>query len=192
MLPSREHHPKHSAVLQCLPNGSETSNSAHHSDPSHEPRQHRGPHAGSSNAHGGVRANSRPPNNQAPYITGKPYILDSGAKPTHLAQQPLNPQCNHHRITTTARGTLCSITHTKQLHMRTNRNKSISLPAVHTPEIAKNLISVHDLTIHGDVTFTRIKATLHAPTPLPPHSSLRPIATDYTESTTSTSTTHKT
>ena len=95
------------------------------------------------------------------------FILDSGAQPTHTARPHASMHPSTGTLTQTPTGERVRITHTGNIGIQTKNNK-IRLPAVHTPKIKQNLLSVHDLTAHGQVTFTRTHAHLHAPTKIPP------------------------
>ena len=97
----------------------------------------------------------------------KKFILDSGAQPTHTTTPHATMRKSTGTLTETANGQREKITHRGTIHLQT-RNKTIELTAVHTSRIKENLLSVHDLTKYGDVTFTRTHAYLHPHTTLPP------------------------
>ena len=95
------------------------------------------------------------------------FILDSGANPTHTARPHATMQRSTGTLTKTATGQCAPITHTGCITIA-QKNKKLKVPAVHTPQIKENLLSVHDLAAHGHVTFSRTNATLHKPVKLPP------------------------
>ena len=95
------------------------------------------------------------------------FIIDSGANPTHTARPHASMRPSTGTLTTTATGHRAPITHTGKITI-TQKNNSFKIPAVHAPQIKKNLPSVHDLTAYGHVTFSRTKETPHRPTQLPP------------------------
>ena len=95
------------------------------------------------------------------------FILESGAHPTHAATPHANMPPSSGKLTQTANGQREQITHCGNITIQT-KNRTIKLAAAHTPRITENLLSVHDLTAYGDVTFTRTRAYLHIPIPLPP------------------------
>ena len=70
-------------------------------------------------------------------------------------------------LTTTATGHRAPITHTGRITI-TRKNNKLKIRAIHTPQVKENLLSVHNLTAHGQVTFSRNRATLHQPIQLPP------------------------
>ena len=76
----------------------------------------------------------------------KPYVLNSAAHPTHIAQiQTSMKPAKQKRLTKIADGTKITITHEGPIQILTNP-KPIHIPmAVHSPEISANLISVKDL-----------------------------------------------
>ena len=100
-------------------------------------------------------------------VNEKSFILDSGAQPTHTATLHAIMHPNTGTLTQTATGQRVRITHSGNIGIQA-KNKKIRQPAVHTPHIKQNLFSVHDLTAHGHVTFTRTHAYRHAPTKLLP------------------------
>ena len=94
------------------------------------------------------------------------YILDSGAQPTHTAKPHADMQKSNGTLTQTANGQRARITHTGTIRLK-QKNKTMHIAAVHAPQIRENLLSVHDLTEYGHVTFTPTHAYLHKPTKIP-------------------------
>jgi len=93
----------------------------------------------------------------------KQYILDSGAHPTHVAKQTPNMRPTKPSRTRNANGSMSIVTHTGQILLQTKTPKNLKIPAIHVPDIKKNLLSVHDLTRYRHFTFTPTQATLHRP-----------------------------
>lgn len=97
----------------------------------------------------------------------KPFILDSGAHPTHVEHPHSTMKHTNAQLTQTANGKLCRVTHSGQISIPTT-TKPVTVQAIHSPDIKLNLLGVHELTKHGDVTFNQHQATLHRTTPLHP------------------------
>lgn len=84
-------------------------------------------------------------------------ILDSGANATNTASPCASVRRSIETLNTSATRHRAPVSHTGIIII-TQKNKSVNIPAVHTRQIQINLISVHDLMEHGNVTFTRNKA----------------------------------
>ena len=94
------------------------------------------------------------------------YILDSGAQPTHTAKPHADMQKSNGTLTQTAIGHRARITHTNTIRLK-QKHMKMQITAVHAPHVRENLLSVHDLTEYGHVTFTSTHAYLHKPTKIP-------------------------
>ena len=94
------------------------------------------------------------------------FIVDSGAQPTHTTTTHAGMHPSTGTLTQTATGQRVRITRTGHINIQTRKNR-IQVPAVHTPKIMQNVLSVHDLTQHGHVTFTPTHAHLLAPSKIP-------------------------
>ena len=99
--------------------------------------------------------------NQPPPCT---YTLDYGAHPSHVSHTKHIPYPNpYHAKTYTATNASTHCTQRGQASIKTNMKNKIRIPALVTPKIRSNLLSVHDITIHhGNVLFTPTKAIMYA------------------------------